>query len=122
LRALQCGYQEYFYCRTGLLLDFGDGTTSTQSDPVHLYANTGTYTITLRVVDTSTCNKTDQTSFTITVNPKPTAAFTTLPIPAEENKPTIFYNNSIGATRFRWVFGDGGFATKNNMDTANASV
>ena len=97
--------------------DFGDGTTSTQSDPVHLYANTGTYTITLRVVDTSTCNKTDQTSFTITVNPKPTAAFTTLPIPAEENKPTIFYNNSIGATRFRWVFGDGGFSTKNTMDT-----
>src|SRR5206468_3223694 len=52
------------------LWDFGDGTTSTQTDPTHLYSNTGTYTITLKVVDTSTCNKTDQTQFTITVHPK----------------------------------------------------
>ncbi len=97
--------------------DFGDGTTSTEVDPIHLYASTGTYTIRLRVVDTSTCNKTDSTSFTITVNPKPQAAFTHLPIPAEENKPTVFFNGSIGATRFRWFFGDGDSTFKNNMDT-----
>jgi gliding motility-associated-like protein len=97
--------------------DFGDGSTSTLSDPTHLYANTGTYTITLRVVDTSTCNKTDQTQFTITVNAKPQAAFSFSPIPAEENKPTIFANGSIGATKFNWIFGDGSSRTKNNMDT-----
>ena len=97
--------------------DFGDGTTSTEIDPVHLYANTGTYTITLRVVDTSTCNITDQTQFTITVHPKPQAAFTTTPVPAEENKPTVFLNGSLGASRFTYLFGDGTSANKNNMDT-----
>ena len=97
--------------------DFGDGTTSTLTDPTHLYASTGTYTITLRVVDTSTCNKTDQTQFTITVNSKPQAAFTFTPIPAEENKPTIFMNGSLGANKFNWIFGDGNSRIKNNMDT-----
>jgi gliding motility-associated-like protein len=97
--------------------DFGDGTTSTLTDPTHLYASTGTYTITLRVVDTSTCNKTDQTQFTITVNAKPQAAFTFTPIPAEENKPTIFMNGSLGANKFNWIFGDGKSRIKNNMDT-----
>jgi len=97
--------------------DFGDGTTSTLTDPIHLYPNTGTFIITLRVVDTSTCNKTDQTQFTISVNPKPKAAFTISPIPAEENKPAIFFNGSLGATKFNWLFGDGESRTKNNMDT-----
>jgi gliding motility-associated-like protein len=97
--------------------DFGDGTTSTEVHPVHLYPNTGTYTITLRADDTSTCNKTDQTQFTITVHPLPQAAFTFTPVPAEENKPTIFHNGSLGATSFIWLFGDGTSRTKNNMDT-----
>jgi len=97
--------------------DFGDGTTSTETDPTHLYASTGTYTITLRAVDTSTCNKTDQTQFTITVNAKPQAAFTVTPVPAEENKPTIFTNGSLGATKFNWIFGDGASRIKNSMDT-----
>jgi sugar lactone lactonase YvrE len=34
---------------THSLWDFGDGTTSTQQSPVHTYATTGTYTVTLTV-------------------------------------------------------------------------
>jgi gliding motility-associated-like protein len=102
--------QEFFW-------DFGDGNTSTDVNPVHLYPNTGTYVVTLRVVDTSTCNKTDTTQFTITVHAKPQAAFSITPVPAEENKPTIFLNGSIGANRFTWQFGDGASTTKNSMDT-----
>ena len=104
------GGQDFFW-------DFGDGTTSTQTEPIHLYASAGTYTITLRAVDTSTCNKTDQTQFTITVNAKPQAAFSVTPVPAEENKPTIFTNSSLGATKFNWIFGDGSSRIKNSMDT-----
>jgi acid phosphatase type 7 len=33
--------------------DFGDGSGSAQMDPAHTYADTGTYTVTLRVVDES---------------------------------------------------------------------
>ena len=35
---------------------FGDGNTSTQETPTHTYQSSGTYTITLIVQDTATCN------------------------------------------------------------------
>jgi gliding motility-associated-like protein len=35
------------------------------------------------------------------------AAFTFSPTPPEENTPVNFINNSVGATRFIWNFGDG---------------
>ena len=42
--------------------DFGDGTTSTDAYPTHLYANPGTYTIKLSATDNLTCNPTDDTT------------------------------------------------------------
>jgi len=87
--------------------DFGDGTTSTQEYPVHTYSTPGTYTVKLVVTDTSTCNKIDSTSTTIVVSPKPTAAFSYTPVQPEENKQTTFTNSSIGATSYKWLFGDG---------------
>jgi gliding motility-associated-like protein len=97
--------------------NFGDGTTSTVSSPSHLYPNVGTYTISLVAVDSNTCNKIDSTSTTISVNPLPTAAFTYSPQPPEPNKPTIFNNSSIGATHYKWLFGDGDTAISNSLDT-----
>jgi gliding motility-associated-like protein len=41
---------------TSFQWDFGDMTTSTQENPVHTYTTPGTYTITLVVSDTATCN------------------------------------------------------------------
>lgn len=38
---------------TEYLWDFGDGTTSTQSSPFHVYADTGTYYVTLTVTDSA---------------------------------------------------------------------
>ncbi len=99
------------------LWDFGDGSTSTQENPVHLYPTTGTYTIKLTAYDTTTCNKVHDTTFTITVNPKPTAAFTYTPVTPEVNKPTIFNNQSTGGVRYKWIFGDGEERTKTSMDT-----
>ncbi len=39
--------------------DFGDNTSSTATNPVHYYPNSGLYTITLAVTDTGTCNFSD---------------------------------------------------------------
>ncbi|MEI6766127.1 MAG: gliding motility-associated C-terminal domain-containing protein [Bacteroidota bacterium] len=39
--------------------DFGDGTTSTQFEPNHLYPGAGVYLVTLAVSDTGTCNFSD---------------------------------------------------------------
>lgn len=99
--------------------DFGDGTTSTATNPVHLYPSVGTYTIKLVAIDSGTCNIIDSTTVTLTVNPKPTADFSHAPNPPEVNKPTIFTNLSIGGTRFKWLFGDGDSTVKTTMDTVN---
>jgi gliding motility-associated-like protein len=49
------------------LWDFGDGTTSSEENPSHLYAQAGTYTITLTVSSANTCNGTDSAEGTITI-------------------------------------------------------
>ncbi|MGB8190275.1 MAG: PKD domain-containing protein [Chitinophagaceae bacterium] len=97
--------------------DFGDGFTSTEVNPTHLFIATGVYIVKLVAYDSATCNKVDSTTVTITVNSKPQAAFTFAPVPAEENKPTIFFNNSIGGAKYVWHFGDGDSTVKTTMDT-----
>ena len=87
--------------------DFGDGTTSTDEYPTHLYSNIGTYTIKLIAYDSTSCNLLDSTTFTITVKPIPTASFTYNPNPPQENTFTNFVNESVGATKYKWNFGDG---------------
>ena len=86
---------------------FGDGATSNEVNPVHDYNNVGTYTVKLVAIDTNTCNKIDSTFFTIRVSDKPTSSFTFLPNPPEANKAVQFQNNSVGAIRYTWLFGDG---------------
>ncbi|MBS1947629.1 MAG: PKD domain-containing protein [Bacteroidetes bacterium] len=97
--------------------DFGDGSTSTDVNPTHLYPSIGSYTIRLTVIDTNTCNIIDSTKTTITVSNKPHAAFTTTPVPPIANTPNVFYNSSTGAVLYKWFFGDGDSTTKTTMDT-----
>ena len=56
--------------------DFGDGNTSTLSNPVHTYATAGTFNVTLTVT-TGICSH--FVTQVITVNPLPVAAFTSTP-------------------------------------------
>lgn len=49
--------------------DFGDGTTSNQQHPNHIYASGGTYTVTLTVKNK--CGCTDTITKTVTVNNSP---------------------------------------------------
>jgi gliding motility-associated-like protein len=87
--------------------DFGDGTTSTVDNPSHLYNNVGTYIVKLKAFDSTSCNKIDSTSFTITVSAVPTAIFTYNPNPPLENTYTNFVNQSRNATSYLWNFADG---------------
>ena len=97
---------------------FGDGTGSTDEMPTHLYAQPGTYTIHLKVIDSSTCNIVDSTSQTITVYGRPTAGFTWAPNPPVQNTPTIFSNeSSADAVRFEWLFGDQDSTVTTSRDT-----
>ena len=47
--------------------DFGDGTTSTTSEPTHFYDTPGTYTVQLIVEDTNSCFESDTSHIDITV-------------------------------------------------------
>lgn len=105
------GGQQFFW-------DFGDGGTSTDADPTHLYTTPGTYTVTLLAIDPATCNKRDSTSSTVSVGPKPTAGFTFVPFPAQEDIPATFFNNSTGGTHYKWDFGDGTTLTTIQRDTS----
>ena len=100
------GGQQFFW-------DFGDGTTSTMAEPTHTYTNTTSGPLSFRVkltaIDSATCNIIDSTSVTVTVYPKPLAAFTiSSPQPPPVNTPIIFDNiSSPDAIKFKWFFGDG---------------
>ncbi|PAJ72523.1 hypothetical protein CJF42_20745 [Pseudoalteromonas sp. NBT06-2] len=55
LNEMTVSFSNNSYDRDGSIVsvvwDFGDGTTSSESDPVHTYAAYGTYTVTLTVID-----------------------------------------------------------------------
>ena len=88
--------------------DFGDGTTSGNINPTHLYATPGTYIVKLKAVDPNTCNGIDSTQSTLVVQSSPVAAFTVVPTVPVENTPFVFSNSSsANAVRFKWAFGDG---------------
>ncbi|MFZ4522051.1 MAG: PKD domain-containing protein [Bacteroidales bacterium] len=53
--------------------NFGDNTTSSDQNPVHLYANAGTYNVKLVVTNTVGC--TDSVTIPTVIQSKPTAAF-----------------------------------------------
>jgi gliding motility-associated-like protein len=89
------------------LWDFGDGTTSTEINPTHLYPNPGTYTVHLTATDNSTCNPTDDTTATITVVEGPISSFSFSPTQPKENTPFEFTNLSTNAVKYKWDFGDG---------------
>lgn len=86
----------------------GADNTSTLANPTHFYANPGVYTIRMVASDPNTCNKTDDTSVTITVSDRPTANFSYTPTVPVENTSNFFTNlSSPNAVSFKWIFGDG---------------
>jgi gliding motility-associated-like protein len=89
------------------LWDFGDGTSSTATEPTHLYNTVGTYQIRLIATDTASCNKIDTSAyFAVKVSPNPKSAFSYSPQPPQPNTAVSFLNSAIGATRYKWLFGD----------------
>lgn len=86
------------------LWDFGDGNTSTQSDPSHTYAAAGVYTVCL--VATDACGSDSTCAFITTVScNNPIAAYTS----SNTDLDFTFTNGSTttGATTYLWDFGDG---------------
>lgn len=84
--------------------DFGDGTTSSDEDPIHSYATPGDYTITLIVGSDLGCS--DTATFDIVVTDHPGAGI--LPMMGCIGLDVAFTSTSSpDATTFHWDFGTG---------------
>jgi PKD repeat protein len=86
---------------------FGDGNTSSDKNATHVYAKGGQYTVRLRLTNSNGCR--DSVSQTVTVNPKPIAAFSTSRACAGD--PVTFTDetsvNTGSIQTYQWSFGDG---------------
>ena len=95
--------------------NFGDGATSTVTSPVHTYAATGNYTVTLLVRNHTTgCEYTRTTGVQIVWEK---AHFTASDSVLCRNNPVSFIatgNTAANIVAYDWTFGDGGTATGAN--------
>jgi large repetitive protein len=94
---------------------FGDSTTSNQISPVHWYTDNGTYNVTLTITTPAGCASSDSNEIEVVRYPDPVAKF------VMENNienvfagPITFINQSTGAVRFLWDFGDRSGSTEVN--------
>ncbi len=95
--------------------DFGDGTTSRESTSIHAFADDGTYTVTLVVIDEDGAESAPMVR-TITVeNTKPIASFALPADSASVGETVLFLDESVDPSpkgsivHVGWDFGDGSY-------------
>ena len=94
----------------GYLWDFGDGKTSTDVSPTHIYSGVDTsFTVSLTATNPSGCTTTSTLPNYISLSAPSVADFTVKPgnaitIP---NYTFTFSDNSVGGVGWEWDFGDG---------------
>ena len=91
---------------TGSQWTFGDGGTSSLTNPAYSYASSGTFPVTLTVIAALNGCSASLTQ-NVTVNTTPVAAFTVDPGAGCIDLDVAFTNNSSGASYYSWDFGDG---------------
>jgi gliding motility-associated-like protein len=94
--------------------DFGDGSTSAQANPSHIYTSAGIFTVTLRVTNSFGCIQTFSKNQYIHTSDGVKAGFTNN-IPGNCAAPiTINFTNTTtgpGSLLYDWDFGDGAHST-----------
>lgn len=85
--------------------DFGDNSSSSETDPVHVYSTPGEYIVTLTATNIS---GSDNHHASVSVFPVPEAIFTIFPVDViNNNQVVVFTNYSTDAVSYLWNFGDG---------------
>ena len=96
------------------LWELGDGSTSTEQNPVHTYSYGGTYTVRLTEEGVNG-EPVDHATAGISVTGAPSASFTTTPAGTTPPVTVTFQDRSIGQIdRWHWEFGDGKTADQQN--------
>ncbi len=96
---------------------FGDGTNSTEQNPVHTYNKTGKYTVSLTVTNPMGANTITKNNQIILANDMkiPVADFFVSQTSGSAPQNISFTDNSTGLpTGWKWYFGDGTNSTEQN--------
>jgi PKD repeat protein len=93
---------------TSYLWDFGDDSTSTEIEPIHVYTQPGAYTVTLRVESLFGSHTLTETEFISVTEPAaPVAYFSATPLSGSTPLQVSFTDQSAGGpTSWLWDFGD----------------
>lgn len=95
---------------TNYTWDFGDESTSTATNPTHVYG-VGVYSVTMIATNENGCRDSSGYNNLITVLPAPVAQFSVSPSPFEyvelQDATYQFVNHSQFSTHYLWYFGDG---------------
>jgi len=105
----ETNYLEYTFTNSSVnastyAWDFGDGNTSTEESPTHVYAVAAEYVVTL--IATNDSNLSTELSKTINILAPVTADFTSQ-VDAVDYRTYSFMDASVGAEMLLWEFGDG---------------
>jgi PKD repeat protein len=94
--------------------DFGDGQTSTEQNPSHIYTQRGTYTVSLTVKNAYGTSTAIKRNF-VTVGMAPRPDFVGAPVSGEVPHTVKFTDMTSGQVNsWRWDFGDGKASTEQN--------
>lgn len=92
----------------GYTWNFGDGSVSSQANPVHVYSQPGVYSVTLTVISMNGCTNTSIQNNIIQVYPNPDAEIVSTNYSASELEPTIYFSDySTYGYNCMLYFGDG---------------
>jgi PKD repeat protein len=91
---------------------FGDGTTSTQANPLHTYSQ-GSYNVTFIANIDEICYDSITIVDAVFAEGSPVADFEVLELDPDDPTGVLLFNNlSQGATSYEWEFGDGTFSNE----------
>jgi gliding motility-associated-like protein len=94
---------------------FGDGGTSNEISPAHVYEDVGVYTVSLSITSPLGCFTDTLWENLITVLPSPVAGFSYTPPRLSNLQPTAsFFDESTDAVKWKWTFGNSGFSIEQN--------
>lgn len=102
--------------------DFGDGTTSTERNPVHNYSNYGIYNVSLTVTNSFGTDTTTKTSY-VNIHVAPYVFFTANST-CENPRQVVFetHGRVTQPANYTWNFGDGTTSSQQNPAHSYASA
>ncbi|HSN61000.1 MAG TPA: PKD domain-containing protein, partial [Ferruginibacter sp.] len=99
------------------LWDFGDGNSSALPNPTHIYTASGTYNVSLQIVNSNGCIKTLTRTNYINISSGVQSIFTNSAASSCLAPATVNFQNQstgTGILTYLWNFGDGNTATQTN--------